>query len=274
MKTIGTIILALFLACNLVAAQDTLYIYKSGTVVTKRAVNDIDSVIFYKALDPAAVVDIVGNVYHTVTLGTQTWMVENLKTTKYNDGTVIPVVTSASAWELLTTPAYCWYFNNSDNKNTYGALYNWFTIYTGKLAPTGWHVPTDAEWTTLEIYLQNNGYNWDGSMDTDNDRTTNNNIAKSLASATNWTSSSTEGGVGNTDNSSYRNKSGFAGFPGGSRNYNGSFNDIGSYGLWWSSSEGDPSYAWYRSLSYNFGNVNRFKYFKQCGFSVRCVRDY
>ena len=100
------------------------------------------------------VTDIDGNVYHTVTIGTQTWMVENLKTTKYNDGTAIPLVTDSTAWLNLTTPGYCWYNNDAATyKNTYGALYNWFTVNTSKLAPSGWHVPTDAEWTTLITYL-------------------------------------------------------------------------------------------------------------------------
>ena len=90
------------------------------------------------------------NVYHTVTIGTQTWMAENLKTTKYNDGTAIPLVTDSTAWTSLLTPAYCWYnYDATTYKNTYGALYNWYAVNTGKLAPIGWHVATDAEWTTL-----------------------------------------------------------------------------------------------------------------------------
>ena len=102
---------------------------------------------------PLTATDIDGNVYHTVTIGTQIWMVENLKTTRYNDGSPIPFVTDSSSWSNLTTPGYCWYNNDTTNKNTYGALYNWFAVNTGKLAPTGWHVPTDDEWTTLTTYL-------------------------------------------------------------------------------------------------------------------------
>ena len=100
------------------------------------------------------VTDDDGNVYHSVTIGTQVWMVENLKTTKYNDGTSIPLVTDATDWHNLLTPGYCW--NNNDEatyKATYGALYNWYTVNTGNLCPTGWHVPGDAEWTTLTTYL-------------------------------------------------------------------------------------------------------------------------
>jgi len=100
------------------------------------------------------VTDIDGNVYDTVKIGTQIWIIENLKTTKYNDGTSIPMVTDSAAWINLTTPGYCWHKNTSASyKNTYGALYNWYAVNTGKLAPKGWHVPSDAEWTTLITYL-------------------------------------------------------------------------------------------------------------------------
>jgi hypothetical protein len=85
-----------------------------------------------------------------VTIGTQVWIVENLKTTKYNDGRAVPLVNDNTAWSALTTPAYCWYNNDETaNKNKYGALYNWFAVNTNKLCPTGWHVPTDVEWATL-----------------------------------------------------------------------------------------------------------------------------
>jgi uncharacterized protein (TIGR02145 family) len=264
MKTIGTIILALFLACNLVAAQDTLYIYKSGVVVTKRAVNDIDSVIFHKALDATAVVDIDGNVYHTVTIGAQTWMIENLKTTKYNDGTSIPNVTDWPYWNSLGTPGYCFYNNDVANKNIYGAIYNWYTVNTGKLAPTGWHVPTDTEWTTLENYLIANGYNYDGT-------TTGNKFAKSLAATSGWSTSTNEGVIGN--DLTKNNTSGFTGLPGGYRLINGSFCEVGYNGGWWVSTESNPANAWHRFLNFENSNLNRNDNEKQYGFSVRCLRD-
>jgi len=103
---------------------------------------------------PSTVTDIDGNVYHIVAIGTQVWMAENLKTTKYNDGTFIPLVTDSTAWGNLSTPGYCWYNNDAATyKNTYGALYNWFTVNTGKLSPKGWHIPSDTEWETLITYL-------------------------------------------------------------------------------------------------------------------------
>jgi len=99
--------------------------------------------------------DIDGNSYKTVTIGSQVWMAENLKTTKYNDGTSIPMIPENNAWTGLTSPAFSWYNNDStENKKTYGALYNWYTVNTNKLCPTGWHVPADAEWMTLTTYLK------------------------------------------------------------------------------------------------------------------------
>lgn len=99
------------------------------------------------------ITDIEGNVYTSVKIGTQTWMVENLKTTKYNDGTSIPLVTDNAVWKSSLSPAYCWYDNDISNKEPYGALYNWFAVNTGKLCPSGWHVPTIDEWSVLEQFL-------------------------------------------------------------------------------------------------------------------------
>jgi uncharacterized protein (TIGR02145 family) len=210
------------------------------------------------------VTDIDGNIYQTVTIGTQTWMVENLKTTKYNDGTSIPLVSDEDAWLALSTPGYCYYNNDAANKTRYGALYNWYTVNTGKLAPTGWHVPTDAEWTTLENYLIANGYNYDGT-------TTENKLAKSLAATIDWT---TYAGTGTTGNDLKKNNtSGFAGLPGGCRDGDGTFYGIGGNGYWWSSSQYSTSDAWIRSLFYTSINVHRDSYYKPDGFSVRCVRN-
>jgi len=210
------------------------------------------------------VTDINGNVYHTVTIGTQTWMAENLKTTNYNDGTSIPNVTYGTAWSILTTPGYCFYNNDAAKKTTYGALYNWYTVNTGKLAPTGWHVPTDAEWTTLENYLIANGYNYDGA-------TTGNKIAKSLAATTLWNTYTAVGVIGN--DLTKNNTSGFAGLPGGCCLNYGPFYGIGSYGCWWSSSGDRTGGAWYRSLGYYGSNLDRYCYNKQYGASVRCVKN-
>ena len=211
------------------------------------------------------VTDADGNVYHTVTIGTQTWTVENLKTTHYNDGTAIPLVTDSVAWRALTTPGYCWYNNDADtNKATYGALYNFYVVNTGKLAPVGWHVPTDSEWTALENYLIAHGYNYDNT-------TTGNKIAKALASKTAWFTSTNTGTIGN--NMSANNRSGFSALPAGFRGVVSSFYSIGSHGVWWSATEPNASDANYRDLYYSYSDLYRGLGSKSCGFSVRLVKD-
>ena len=202
-------------------------------------------------------------------------MVENLRTTKYNDNTDIPYVPDNNEWGNLTTPGYCWYNNDeSTYKNPYGAMYNWYTVETDKLCPTGWHVPDNDDWTKLEIFLQNNGYNYDGTIDTDNDRETNNKIAKSLAADTNWDFSDNTGAVGNTDYPEFRNKTGFTALPGGYRGEsNGVFIGIGYGGGWWFSTEYPPDYAWIQFMDYDYSSVERDNESKGWGNSVRCVKD-
>ena len=214
--------------------------------------------------DTGTVTDIDGNVYQTVKIGNQVWTVENLRTTKYNDGTPIPLITDSDAWEALTTPGYCWYDNDIKNKSKYGALYNLYTVDTKKLAPKGWHVPTDAEWTTLENYLIANGNNWDGT-------TTDNKIAKSLAAQTDWQTDTKPGATGN--DLTKNNKSGFSAFPGGSRGSTGNFSYAGSRGSWWSATEFDASHDYNRLLSYANVSLYRFSIVKSCGLSVRLLRD-
>jgi uncharacterized protein (TIGR02145 family) len=193
------------------------------------------------------VTDTDGNVYHTVTIGTQIWMVENLKTTKYNDGNSIPLVTS-STWRNLTTPGYCWYNNDAATyKSTYGALYNWYTVTTGKLAPTGWHVPTDAEWSTLTTFL--GGGSVVGG------------VLKETGT-THWAS----------PNTGATNSSGFSALPGGDRGDDASstFKDIGNYGYWWAN---DTTSSFYRFISYNSAALSRTSNVTALGFSVRCVKN-
>jgi len=192
------------------------------------------------------VTDHDGNVYNTVKIGTQVWMAENLKTTKYNDNTAIPLVTDYSEWRSLTTPAYCWYDNDISNKTTYGALYNWYTVNTGKLCPTGWHVPSDEEWTILTNYL--------GSMAGGRMRET---------GTTHW----------NSPNTDATNDSKFTALPGGDRSNNGTFGSIGFDGYWWSATESNAAYAWDRLMDFYVSNVSRYDVNKEVGFSVRCVSD-
>lgn len=195
-------------------------------------------------------VDKDGNNYKTIKIGTQVWMAENLKTTTYNDGTLIPLVTDSATWSNLLTPGYCWYNNDVANNNTYGALYNWFTVNTGKLAPAGWHVPTDEEWTTLTIYL--GGEKIAGGKLKD--------ISKNY-----WNRLNKKGST---------NESGFTALPGGHRDNNATFSLFGNNGFWWSVTEyGSTGKVWYRSMDFNSSGIFRANNNKKNGHSVRCVMD-
>jgi len=212
-----------------------------------------------------SVIDFDGNEYTTVKIGEQTWMVENLKTTRFNDGTIIPNVTDYNTWSNIESPGYCWYNNDSTNKTTFGALYNWYTIETRKLAPTGWHVPSKEDWKELETYLISNGFNYDST-------TTENKIAKSLASTTGWYSAIESGCIGY--NLSTNNSSGFSANPAGIRWDTGEFNGKGFESLWWCSWSDLEGWAYIRGLDYHHYNLIEMEYPKNGGFSVRCVRNF
>ncbi len=196
------------------------------------------------------ITDIDGNEYNTVVIGTQTWMQENLKVTKYNNGTPIHLEIDNTEWHRLSTDGYCWYDNDkSTYGNTYGALYNWYAPEPGNICPTGWHVPTDVEWTTLVDYL-GGASEAGGKM--------------KEAGTTHW----------RDPNEGADNTSGFTALPGGSRsNIYGNFIDIGTYGSWWSQPElGDTSP---RTLYVSFGNIgaSRGTSFSGSGHSIRCIKD-
>jgi uncharacterized protein (TIGR02145 family) len=198
---------------------------------------------------PENITDRDGNTYTSIKIGSQTWMTENLKTTKYNDGTVIPLVTDGASWGALLTPGYCWYDNDAaTNKNKFGALYNWYTVNSGKLCPNGWHVPNDADWTTLTTYL--GGESVAGEKLKEN-------------GTSNWESPNT--GATNTSD--------FTALAGGGRNWGGTFVSVGNRGYFWSSSEYSETSGWYRYLSNLDGKVYRINGNKQDGFSVRCLQD-
>jgi uncharacterized protein (TIGR02145 family) len=248
------LLLSLFtIAISQGQTQDSLYVWKAGNLVIKQSIKpvDIDSITFKRPVVNTS----------QVTICTQTWATKNLDVTTYSDGTNIPQVTDPTAWANLTTGAWCYYNNDATNGTTYGKLYNWYAvagIYDAaslsnpalrkKLAPTGWHVPTDAEWTTLTTCLGGESVAG-GKM-------------KETGTA-HWISPNTDA----------TNVTSASGLPGGYRNNNGTFNNIGNNGNWWSSSENDTTNAWNRNLNYNNGNTNRNNNNKKNGFSVRCLRD-
>jgi len=187
--------------------------------------------------------------YKIVTIGTQVWMKENLRTTKYNDGTSIPLITDGKTWKELSTPAYCWYDDDAaSQKGTYGALYNWYTVNTGKLCPKGWHVPSDAEWATLTTFL--GGESVAGGK-------------LKEAGTAHWIK----------PNKGSTNETAFTSLPGGYRHFDGTYYYVGGNGYWWSSSENTTEEAWGETMSYGNAYVYRSFGLKKNGFSVRCLQD-
>ena len=199
------------------------------------------------------ITDVEGNSYKTVYIGTQQWMGENLKTIKYSDGTTIPNITDNTQWSSNTKGAWAYYNNDVANNAKYGKLYNWYAVSpttngNKNVCPIGWHVPTDAEWTVLTDYL--GGVSVAGGK------------LKEVGT-TNW----------NSPNTDATNTSLFSVLPGGNRNLDGSFNVIGSFGYWRSSTELNTYNAWARGLGVNIGNASRASNDKRNGLSVRCLRD-
>lgn len=192
------------------------------------------------------VTDADGNVYSAVVIGHQEWFAENLKTTKYNNGTPIPNVTVATEWSQLTTGACCSYDNNINNVGTYGLLYNWRAVNSGKLCPAGWHVPTETEWAVLTDYL--------GGADKAGGKL-------KETGTRHW----------NSPNAGATNATGFTAIPGGYRLHNSS--EMGKCGRWWSATEYSSDFAWYQTLCNSNYSIVSGTIEKTLGFSVRCVKD-
>ena len=194
------------------------------------------------------IMDADKNLYTEVKIGNQVWMVENLKTAKFNNGSSIEMVEDDALWEMNSGDgAYCWYGNLESNKNIYGALYDWSAVNKGVLAPKGWHVPTDAEWDTLASFL--------GGEDVAGGKLKESGTAH-------WESPNAAS-----------NESGFTGLPGGMRRHDGAFLYFGNYGKWWSTTEYSSSYAWSHDLRSENGLLGKDWSDMKSGFSVRCIRD-
>jgi uncharacterized protein (TIGR02145 family) len=185
----------------------------------------------------------------TEVIGKQIWMTENLSVDKFRNGDPIPEAKTNEEWVKAgenKQPAWCYYDNDIAKGTKYGKLYNWYAVTDSRgLAPVGWHIPSDSEWTSLTGYLGGNSK-----------------AGKKMKSTSGWAGS----GNGN-------NESGFFGLPGGFRFTNGTFLNVGKNGYWWSSTENDADTAWYRDLYYTNDYVFRFNYKKEDGFSVRCIKD-
>jgi len=208
------------------------------------------------------VTDIDGNTYKTVKIGTQEWMAENLKVTRYRNGNPVPNVTNNTEWSGLTTGAWCYYNNDTTNNAIYGKLYNWHAVVDNqRICPTGWHVPTDVEWTSLMNFIDPIGPGGDGSA-----------FAGGMMKSTGTLQ--TRDGLWQHPNPEASNGSGFSGIPGGRRMQNGTFELFGYYGYWWSSSQHSiTGGGWARNLSNGNTSLFRNRWNKGIGFSVRCIKD-
>jgi len=232
-----------------------------GTYTVKLEVKDSEGLTYTTTktftVYTGIVTDIDGNSYYTVQIGGQLWMAENLKTTSYKNGEAIPNVTDKVQWSNITTGSYCSYYNDESYVSMYGMLYNWLAVSDNRgLAPTSWHIPSDAEWKELEMYLgmsQSTAgkYSWRGTEE-----------SSKLKSTNGW-----------YENGNGTNEYGFSALPGGYRHINGSFVNMSSYATFWSSTETNSNNAFYRSLSYYDGKVYRYDYNKHYGFCVRCIKD-
>jgi uncharacterized protein (TIGR02145 family) len=203
----------------------------------------------FTGLQAQTVQDADGNIYVTLNIGKQVWIGENLKTTRLNDGTLIPLVTNDEKWKALKTPAYCWYNNDEKNKDTYGALYNWYTVKTGKICPQGWHVPTDTEWVALATFLGDENSAGDKLKE---------------AGITHWKNYLSKA----------TNDFDFTARPGGMRYYSGPFPEFGdSYAVWWSATGYSSTQAGTRGL-----HDSSSRFFKgyddvRSGYSIRCIKN-
>lgn len=198
------------------------------------------------------VTDVDGNRYITFVVGNQEWMMENLKTTKYNDGSDIPLEVKSKAWISITTPAYCWYGNDIANKDLLGALYNWYTVNTGKLCPSGWHIPSDKEWTQLTELL--------GGIDVAGEKIKEATIKSSKV-----------------PNAKPNNEIGIKELLGGYRyGYfwgDGNFYENGLNGYFWTATEYTKTHSITRTVNNSKPKIYRSVFVKNNGFYVRCVKD-
>jgi uncharacterized protein (TIGR02145 family) len=235
-------------AIDMVYTDGDQLIFKGVSGFYSTRVSDVPTSSKTITFNFVACTDIDNNHYTTVAIGSQVWMAENLKTTKLNDGTVIPSVTDNTAWGSLSTPGYCWYNNDAVTNTTYGPLYNWFAVNTAKLAPVGWHIPSNAEWTALTTFL--GGENVAGGK-------------LKETGISHWS----------TPNAGATNAYGFSALPAGYRNSVGSYIDINNSGNWWSSTINTLPYIFYRYMNNNNANVYHDYSTDTYGFSIRCIKD-
>ncbi len=240
--------------------------YGNTILLTTPTETGILSTTLNADLNYGKVIDIEGNEYHTIVVGTQTWMVENLRVTKFRNRASIPTITENTKWQKLKTPAQCTYNNNSEVNSIrkFGRLYNYSAVKdAGNLAPSGWHVATSSDWSELDNYLRSN-------------LSASKSVAQAIAAKSDWSESRFSGATGALDTVTFmniNNTSGLAALPCGIRADYGHFTSVGVYCAWWVSNEVNGNSAGFRSLN-NYGAFLNMNYFNQTfGLSVRCVKD-
>lgn len=222
--------------------------------------------VFNPNLTYGILTDVEGNTYQTITIGNQTWMAENLISTKFRNGENIPTITDNEKWRNLKTAAQSTYNNGNDSNSIhkFGRFYNYYAVVDSRnIAPAGWHVATDAEWTSLIDYLNSNlGIS--------------KSVAQALAAKIDWTESNIQGAIGCIDSETYssiNNSTGFCALPSGIRTNTGEFNSLIKYSAWWTTKENNNYTSWFRSLNF-YGLVPKQNFYnKEYGLSVRCVKD-
>jgi len=271
------IILIIMSICTFIitkAQNDTLYIMKYGDVVAKYNIyTDLDSIIFYSVSDmcPATVTDIDGNVYDVVQVGNACITVQNLRTTRLNDGTIIPLVSENDIWKELDTPGYCWYDNDSAlYHNAYGMLYNWYAVQTNKLCPDGWQVPSHYDFQDIISYIESQGY-------------LNSNIVGGAGDAVKscLQVNAPDGGHCNTTehprwNAHEKHKGldvfGLSMLPGGQRTHQGGFVQIGRYSDFWANTIYYDWAGYTISIRSDVGQIRESASSMRYGLSVRCMK--
>ena len=275
MKKIISLAVLIIASLGILQAQtDTMYLHLKGGTIAAFPVKNIDSIVFYTAVDttPKPLTDIDGNVYRIVTIGSQTWMKDNLRTTKYRNGDTIGTTDPATkSISSEISPKYQWsYDGNESNVDVYGRLYTWHTMSDSRnVCPMGWHVPADSDWVKMFTFLHDSGYVYDGSSPAN----INYSITKSMAAKSGWSASSGVGNPGNTDYPDYIDKSGFSALPGGYRNVTGDFSSILEDARWWSSTEVGALEGRMYIIYFNDSDLKTYSAHKNAGMYIRCIHD-
>jgi uncharacterized protein (TIGR02145 family) len=257
-RTVTMIAVSALMLIPVLSNAQTMNIHKKDNSVISVPVSEIDRITYDGSgqvqAQPVAggvdtVTDIDGNVYKTVRIGSQTWMAEDLRVTKFNDGAMIPLVETEDNWKVLESAAYCWYDNKkTDPRGTFGVLYNGFTVERGYLCPSGWRVPTVEDWDML--FKECGSAGLAGS--------------KLKASGSSYW---------DVSNSTSTNDYGFSAFGTGYRTSQGKFNFRGGTGIWWTSTSATYSNNSTIAMYFNIASAVKGSFPKGQGACVRCVKD-